>query len=159
MNERGGGSAAPLLSEVSAALIITWWATSQLVSAHHRERKRGRGAEEDLSRQLWVFAFTVTFPLWEDFSSVGFFFYFLLGFARQRYHPSATTQLQIAWWKFQRTLLICRVNFFLPLRYVIIHAAVVERVKRLIKQLPLFNGLTLKTPISHLTSYSIEQLF
>lgn len=122
-----------------------------------RERKRGRGAEEDLSGQLWVFAFTVTFPLWEDFSSVGVFF--LLGFARQRYHPSATTQLQIAWWKFQRTLLICRVNFFLPLRDVIIHAAVVERVKRLIKQLPLFNGLTLKTPISHLTSYSIEQLF
>lgn len=34
--------------------------SSQLVSAHHRERKRGGGTKKDLSRQLRVFAFTVT---------------------------------------------------------------------------------------------------
>lgn len=158
MNERGGGSAAPLLSEVSAALIITWWATSQLVSAHHRERERGGEEQKKICLGSCGCLHLQSLSHCGKISAQSGFF-FLLGFARQRYHPSATTQLQIAWWKFQRTLLICRVNFFLPLRYVIIHAAVVERVKRLIKQLPLFNGLTLKTPISHLTSYSIEQLF
>lgn len=152
MNERGG-SAAPLLSEVWATLIMAWWATSQLVSAHHREKERERNRKRFVSAAVGICIYS-HFPHCEKITAQSGFFGLRLTKV-----PSVCDSTAVARWrKFRRALLIRRVNSP-PLHYVIIHAAVVERVKRLMKWLPLFNGLTLKTPISHLTSYSIEQLF